>query len=777
MGQGAGQRTVRCALPQGKPEGPPTVAGSPFCMLKLSLRFVLPLLLAVAALAYLSVPLIDRLTLRWFMSDLDQRSQAIVATVADPVREALQQGSGARITALLNAAATDERLQSAALCDQRGGMVARSEKFPTGVSCTSTEAADRVLRVDSAVLHPTRVPLRLGEGPAATHSMLVLHDMSFIELRSTETRWYAVATFAVLALVVALITVAVAHMSWRGWMRGVRAMLTGEGLLRPFAEGPPNIDKALLPLEAEIRSLFRRLERQRAAETGAGEGWSAQRLRSVLQSQYAGDEIIVVSNRQPYSHERRGDEIVVNRPASGLVTALEPVLRAASGTWIAHGSGSADAEVSDRDGCVQVPPDRPAYTLRRIWLTSEQFKGYYEGFANEGLWPLCHIAHVRPVFRADDWRHFVDVSERFADAVVKSAKRADPLVLVQDYHMPLVPQLIRDRLPQATVVTFWHIPWPMSETFGICPWREEILEGLLGSHIVGFQTPSHCRNFIDAVDTFLESRIEHEDQTIHRGGQLTRVAPYPISIAWPPPTEEPLEVTRSRIHRWLELPADHRVAIGIDRLDYIKGLTERFAAVEHLLRTQPQWRGRFTLVQVASPSRSDLPEYQAFHDRVVAEAQRINEEFANERAPAILLKIENQGAQTVRDLYRSADVAMVTSLHDGMNLVAKEYVAARDDELGVLLLSVFTGASRELHEALLVNPYSAEETGNALARALAMPIAEQRERMRTMRAWVHGHNIYRWAGAMLIDAARVRSRERVSARIAQLQRRHLKVAS
>jgi trehalose 6-phosphate synthase len=746
-------------------------------MLKLSLRFVVPLLLAVAALAYLSVPLMDRLTLRWFMSDLDQRSHAIAATVVGPLREAQQQAMAARVTGLLNAAATDERLHSAALCDAQGRIVARSAMFPATVGCAAADpSTPRVLRLEQGVLHPTAVPLRLGDSPAPTHTMLVLHDMSFIELRSGETRWYAIVTFAVLALVVALITVAVAHLSWRGWVRGVRAMLTGEGLLRPFAEGPATIDKALLPLEAEVRSLFRRLERQRAADTGASEGWSAQRLRAMLQTEYADDEIIVVSNRQPYSHERRGDEVVVTQPASGLVTALEPVLRAASGTWVAHGSGSADQLVSDRDGCVQVPPEQPSYTLRRLWLTTEQVKGYYEGFANEGLWPLCHIAHVRPVFRAEDWRHFVDVSQRFADAVVKSARRADPLVLVQDYHMPLVPQMIRDRLPQATVVTFWHIPWPMSETFGICPWREQILEGLLGSHIVGLQTRAHCRNFIDAVDTFLESRIEHEDSTVHRGGQLTRVAPYPISIAWPPANEEPIEATRARIHQWLGLPPGHRMAIGIDRLDYIKGLIERFAAVEHLLRSQPQWRGRFTLVQVASPSRSDLPEYQAFHDRVLDEARRINDAYGTERAPAILLRVEHHGAQTVRDLYRSADVAMVTSLHDGMNLVAKEYVAARDDDLGVLLLSVFTGASRELHEALLVNPYSAEQTGEALARALAMPPAEQRERMRTMRAWVRSHNIYRWAGSMLIDAARVRSRERVTARIEQLQRRPLKVA-
>jgi trehalose-6-phosphate synthase len=357
--------------------------------------------------------------------------------------------------------------------------------------------------------------------------------------------------------------------------------------------------------------------------------------------------------------------------------------------------------------------------------------------------------------------------------VAKAARRPNPLVLVQDYHMALVPQMIRERLPHATIMSFWHIPWPMSETFGICPWREEILEGLLGSHIMGFQTPTHCRNFIDAVDTFLETRIEHETNTIHRAGHLTQVSPYPISIAWPTPPDETVPETRTRVRSDLGLTPETRLAVGIDRLDYIKGLTERFAAVEYLLEKHPHWRGRFTLVQVAAPSRTDLPAYRAFRERVEAEVRRINRRFGTDQSVPILLKVEHHGPVAVRDLYRAADIGLVTSLHDGMNLVAKEFVAARDDELGVLVLSCFTGASRELHEALIVNPYSAEQTGEALARALSMPAAEQRERMRSMRSWVHSHNIFRWAGKMLSDAARVRSRERVAARIERIQRGHL----
>jgi trehalose-6-phosphate synthase len=738
-------------------------------MLKLSLRFLLPLVAILAALGYASLPLVDALMLRWFQRDLDMRSQVISTTLAGPVSEAWRAGADERIEAMLTNISTDERIFGMALCNPSGAMVVRTAQFPAGLRCVAAGSGDDEI----SGLHVTRVPIRLDADVGGT--LVVAHDKSYIARRSSETRGYMVALFAVLGVLIAMVTLLVAHLSWRGWIKGMRQMLSGENLLRPFAgEGEAKVSAELRPLQSEVRALLRRFERAPSSEDGSGGQWSAQRLRKVLDEEYVGDEVIVVSNREPYSHERSDDRIVVKRPASGLVTALEPVLRASGGTWIAHGSGSADAEVSDKDGCVQVPPEAPSYTLRRLWLSPEEISGYYEGFANEGLWPLCHIAHVRPVFRASDWQRFVSVSNRFADAVAKAARRPNPLVLVQDYHMALVPQLIRERLPQATIMTFWHIPWPMSETFGICPWREEILEGLLGSHIMGLQTPTHCRNFIDAVDTFLETRIEHETSTIHRAGHLTQVSPYPISIAWPSPQDETAAETRVRVRRDLGLAAEARLAVGIDRLDYIKGLTERFAAVEYLLENHPRWRGRFTLVQVAAPSRSDLPEYRTFRERVEAEAHRINRRFGTDTCVPILLKIEHHGAAAVRDLYRAADIGLVTSLHDGMNLVAKEFVAARDDELGVLVLSCFTGASRELHEALIVNPYSAEQTGEALARALAMPAAEQRERMRSMRGWIRAHNIFRWAGKMLSDAARVRSRERVTQRIENIQRGQLR---
>jgi trehalose 6-phosphate synthase len=342
------------------------------------------------------------------------------------------------------------------------------------------------------------------------------------------------------------------------------------------------------------------------------------------------------------------------------------------------------------------------------------------------------------------------------------------VVLVQDYHFALLPAMIRKALPKATIITFWHIPWPNPESFGICPWREELLQGMLGSTILGFHTPFHCKNFLETVDRYLETRIEHASSTITHRGQLTMVESYPISIQWPPPwqgTLPPVRQTRDEILHELGLPSDQLLGIGVDRMDYTKGILERFMAVERLLELHPELVGRFSFIQIAAPSRSALEEYQAFEARVHALAERINSRFSREGRPAIILKAEHHEPEEVNRYYRAADVCMVTSLHDGMNLVAKEFVAARDDEAGVLILSQFTGAAHELHEALIVNPYHIEQTADALHRALTMAGDEQKERMQSMRALVRDFNVYRWAGRMLLDAARIRQREKLAARL------------
>ncbi|MDE2613629.1 MAG: trehalose-6-phosphate synthase [Burkholderiales bacterium] len=604
--------------------------------------------------------------------------------------------------------------------------------------------------------------------PAVLARIVLVHDLSFIDRRSQDTRRYLIGLITGLGLVIALITVVVAQISWRGWVRGARALMRGEGLLTPLVPVPE-----LAPLAAELRLRLRDLEDEYRRGLGPETVWNAERLRTLLRAQLAGVQVIVVSNREPYMHERGADGLVVKRPASGLVTAVEPVMRACSGTWIAHGSGSADHDVVDAHDRVAVPPGHQDYWLRRVWLTPEEEQGYYYGFANEGMWPLCHVAHVRPVFRESDWQAYREINRRFADAVVAEARGPDPLVLVQDYHFALLPALIRERLPEATIITFWHIPWPNPESFGICPWRSEILEGMLGSTILGFHTRYHCKNFIETVDRYLEARIEHEHSTIAFREKETLIESYPISIAWPDDAEAAampsVAACRRRVIERLGLPADACIAVGIDRFDYTKGILERFNAVERLLEKYPQWQGRFVLVQVAAPTRGALDEYRSFQELAERVSERINQRFGRPGWQPVHLLAQHHERDAVTELFRAADICVVTSLHDGMNLVSKEFVAARDDLQGVLVLSRFAGAARELPEALIVNPYHVEETADALQRAATMPAAEQRERMASLRSTVREFNVFRWAGRILADAGRWRLRARIEARVRRYQ--------
>ncbi|MGH8694493.1 MAG: alpha,alpha-trehalose-phosphate synthase (UDP-forming), partial [Burkholderiales bacterium] len=585
--------------------------------------------------------------------------------------------------------------------------------------------------------------------------------MSFIQRRSEETKRYVFYFFIALGAIVSLITVVVAQLSWRGLVQGMRALLRGEGLLRPAERiSMPE----LRPIEKDLRELMREVRSEVQLRDEAQVTWTPEALRQILRNDLRGDDVIVVSNREPYLHVRHEGQTKVHRPASGLVTALEPVMRACSGTWIAHGSGSADQDVVDKHDRVSVPPDHPAYRIRRVWLTGEEEAGYYYGFANEGIWPLCHIAHVRPIFRSNDWNHYVAVNQKFARAVADEASSPNPIVLVQDYHFALLPRMIRERMPDATIITFWHIPWPNPEAFAICPWRAEILDGLLGSSILGFHTQFHCNNFVDTVDRILEARVDRETFTVSYGGLPTAVKRYPISIEWPPPPEalkKTTEQCRTEVRQRNALPDNHLLGIGVDRLDYTKGILERFRAVERLLELQPQWIGRFSFIQIAAPSRSSIPEYQSFEVEVRTLATRINSRFTGGGPPPIVLKVEHHEPDQVYEHYRAADLCYVSSLHDGMNLVAKEFIACRDDEQGVLVLSQFTGAARELPEALVVNPYDIDQCAMALHLALGMPLAEQRERMRLMRALIQEFNVYRWAGRMLLDAAGMRVRHRL----------------
>ncbi len=734
--------------------------------MRLSLRFVLPLMLVLAGIAYAVAPLVDQLMLRWFVRDLDIRATLVVNAIGEPLQEQLLAGKKVKIREFFNRITQDERLYAVGYCASPTDKPLASRALPAEISCGELDQwegpGDHLLPSAKGPLHLAVKPMVSEAAPAGR--LVLVHDMSFATRRSEETKRYVLYFFMALAAVVSLVTVIIAQLSWRGWMAGMRSLLRGEGLLRQPAAGATTQLPEFKPIARDLQRLIRELEAETRARDEDQITWTPESLRAILHGELRGEDVIVVSNREPYIHQRREDRIEVQRPASGLVTALEPIMRACSGTWIAHGSGSADREMVDKHDRVAVPPDHPAYQIRRVWLSPEEEAGYYYGFSNEGLWPLCHIAHVRPTFRSGDWTQYVAVNRKFAQAVVSESKTRNPIVLVQDYHFALLPNMIREELPEATIITFWHIPWPNPESFAICPWRDEVVAGLLGSSILGFHTQFHCNNFVDTVDRFLEARVDRESFNVSFGGKLTAVRRYPISIAWPPEAEmvqKSVPDCRSDLRSLNQLPPEHKLGIGVDRLDYTKGIMERFSAIERLLELNPQWVGRFSFVQVAAPTRAGIDEYQHHETQVRALAARINARFEGRGPPPIVLKIEHHEPRAVYEYFRAADVCVVSSLHDGMNLVAKEFVAARDDERGVLVLSQFTGAARELPEALIVNPYDADQFAAALHLALTMPADEQRDRMRLMRGLVAEFNVFRWAGRMLLDAAAMRRRGRL----------------
>jgi trehalose 6-phosphate synthase len=597
-------------------------------------------------------------------------------------------------------------------------------------------------------------------------TLVLIRDASAI----TKGQWafWEDAIIGVLLQVLAIATLTVLLVRWSlvaplthlaRWMQEFRAGVTDQ-------EAPPSIN-LFKPLTQEVVHLVSSLNvarasaREEARLRDAGESrWTAERLHAHVQKALAGRRLFVISNREPYIHTRASGSLETQVPASGLVTALEPILRACDGTWIAHGSGDADRETVDEKGRVRVPERGPEYTLRRVWLTPEEEDGYYYGFSNEGLWPLCHIAHTRPVFRATDWASYQLANQKFAHAALEEMHGSEsPIVLVQDYHFALLPRLIKTERPDAKVAVFWHIPWPNPEAFGICPWQTDLLDGLLGADLVGFHTQAHCNNFLETVDRALESQIDWEHFTVRRTGHVTHVRPFPISVDCPEPAAraEPgpsQPVQRTALAESLGLTITY-LGVGVDRIDYTKGIVERFQGIERFLERWPEYVGHFTFAQIAAPSRSRIPRYHDLELAVEAEAKRINRRFETSTWRPIVLRHRHHGHDEIRRFYRAADLCLVTSLHDGMNLVAKEFVAAREDGDGVLILSRFAGASGELRDALIVNPYDIDELASALHRALTMPDRERECRMERMRRTVREHNIYRWAGTLTAALASI----------------------
>jgi trehalose 6-phosphate synthase len=740
----------------------------------LSARLIISLVIGVTLVSLCSSYYQSYMLAQGMRRDLEHRAQLLGESLASNVERDMERSNPGILRRTVQQFANREHLAGLGVYDPQGKTLAVAtnlqpliESAPAVVlqSLKEQRETSAFVRIGIASLHIYAVPLHKGE--EVTGSLAIVHDSGYIKGESLRIWRETFLSALAHVFIIVLLTLVIVRWSIAGpiartahWMKALR---TGRAVARIKAH---DLD-LFRPLAREVATFAESLHTARsAAELEArlresGESiWTADRLAVHIRARLEDSRLFVVSNREPYIHLRRGKSVEVSQPASGLVSALEPVLQACGGTWVAHGSGDGDIDAVDVHDRLAVPPDDPHYTLRRIWLSKEEEQGYYYGFANEGLWPLCHIAHTRPLFRADDWKHYQEVNRKFADALLEEmADTKRPVVLVQDYHFALLPRMIKEQRPEARVAIFWHIPWPNPEAFGICPWQRELVDGLLGADLIGFHIQSHCTNFLQTVDRTIESRIDWDHSSVQRLDHVTAVRPFPISVECTDiPAEVPRESAyeeRGRLFKALGVEAA-LMGVGVDRMDYTKGILERFLAIERFLEKYPRYQGVFTFVQIGAPSRTHIKRYHDLQAELEAEADRINWRFQADQWKPILLLNRQHTHKEVAAYYRAADLCLVTSLHDGMNLVAKEFVATRRDERGVLILSCFTGAARELRDALQVNPYDIDQTADAIRAALEMPSEEKQIRMQRMRKTVREHNVYHWAGNLIAELCEVR---------------------
>lgn len=742
----------------------------------LSARLIISLIIGITLVSLCTSYYQVLMQSRSMRKDLDRRSELLGESLARNVERDLERDAPRTLQKTVQQFANREHLAGLAVYDPQGHPLAVTtnlqplmESAPPIVLQSLKENHDTkaFLRMGIASIHIYALPLH-NNADELIGSLAIVHDSGYIHAESLRIWRETFLSALIHVVLIVLITLLIVRWSIAGpiartahWIKALRTGRAVPARIKP-------VDMELFrPLAREVATLAESLNNARTAaerearlrETGESI-WTADRLAVHVRTRLADGRLFVVSNREPYTHVQRGKSIEVNVPASGLVTALEPVLHACDGTWVAHGSGDADTETVDAHDRLLVPPDDPHYTLRRVWLSKEEEEGYYYGFANEGLWPLCHIAHTRPLFRASDWKYYEEVNRKFAKAVLEEMEGvSNPVVLVQDYHFALLPRMIKEQRPDARLAIFWHIPWPNPEAFGICPWQKELVDGLLGADLIGFHIQGHCTNFLQTVDRVMESRIDWDHSTVQRLDHLTTVHPFPISVDYgDPQSKAPVQSAyeeRASLLKNLGVRAA-LMGVGVDRLDYTKGILERFLAIERFLEKYPRYQGVFTFVQIGAPSRTHIKRYHDLQAEVEAEAERINWRFRSDQWKPIVLLERQHSHQEIEPYYRAADLCLVTSLHDGMNLVAKEFVATRQDERGVLVLSCFTGAARELRDALQVNPYDVDQTAEAIRAALEMSAEEKQERMQRMRRSIRDHNVYRWAALLIGEVCDVR---------------------
>lgn len=743
--------------------------------MKRVLLFTLPIIL-ITAVAFVIFGIYQVRTVSDRMTyEVKSKAKAVAESMEISAAQVLADRNIKTAGRLVDKFERHERLQGCAIYDSRGELFVISKRFAdwkhkdkSGLMKAVEEKVPRgELTTFKDLSVYTYVYPVLNEDGQVLGLIEIIYDTSYIATRISDL-WNRISiTLIVMSFAVIVISM-LAHRQlfvipvrrlteWFNHLqKGTQSASVSIRETGDLGRLAVEVEQIALSLKVARRSLIE--EAQTRVEQG--DLWTEQRLRDLVVARLGENALFVVSNREPYIHytAEGSRDVKLLRPASGVVTALDPVLRACGGTWIAHGSGNADRRFVNRRDKLGVPPGDERYILKRVWITKEEEEGYYFGFSNEGLWPLCHITHTRPIFRESDWNMYERVNRKFADALLEELPADSPLIFIQDYHFTLLPAMIKEERPDAIIALFWHIPWPNPEIFSICPYRERILEGMLSCDLIGFHVQFHCNNFLATADRLLECRIDTEKFSVNRGGQETFVRSFPISVdekvfgTW---TEEDLErIEELRSELKLE---DKIVAVSVERLDYTKGIIERILAIDRFLEKYPEYQKRFVFIQIAAPSRTHIKRYHDLMNEIDELIGRKNWKYADgEWEPIIYFKRQFSHEQ-IKPYFGLADLCIVSSLHDGMNLVAKEFIAAKNDFSGMLILSQFTGAARELTGAIQINPYAVEEFADAVKAAVEMPEREKRGRMAAMRDAICRNNVYAWAAGIVSNLSELKN--------------------
>jgi trehalose-6-phosphate synthase len=733
------------------------------------LLFVLPILIIVTVVFIIFGIVQVRYEETSLMNELQKKAQAVAESVGFSTEYVFLSNDMKAAARLVEIFQKRERLQGCAIYDANGQTLAITERFAdwkqNDPNYLKSIAADKtpkgkLLKYKNYSVYTYILPVIDIDGNTLG-LVEVIYDTSYVFSGLTEL-WKRISIALTILLVLILLIVLIIQrrifvlpiLQLTEWFRQFQKGETDS--LHTIKDG----ELGKLASAVEQVALKLRIARKVASDEASvriqkEDLWTEPRLKDLVRAKLGENALIVVSNREPYMHVLNEQTSVINciRPAAGVVTAIDPILRACGGTWIAHGASSADKKFVNSKNKLGVPPNDNRYILKRVWLSKAEEEGYYYGFANEGLWPLCHITHVRPIFRDTDWQMYQEVNQKFADAVVEELPTKNPFVFIQDYHFTLLAKMIKEKRPDATIALFWHIPWPNPEVFAICPYHVQILDGMLACDLIGFHVQNHCNNFLDTANRLLESRIDTEKFTVVRSGKTTFVKAFPISIDGH--TQTPENQTRDkeqidRIRKEFALE-DKIVGVGVERIDYTKGIKERVMAIDRFLEKYPEYKHKFVFIQLAAPSRTHIKSYHDLMAEIDELIEKKNWKHSEGDWKPIIYLERHFSPEEIKPYYELADFCIVSSLHDGMNLVAKEYVSWKSDLNGVLILSTFTGAVRELTGAVQINPYSIEEFADAIKYAIELPPEERRRRMQKMRSIIKENNVYRWAANIITD--------------------------